>query len=383
MEARRSTPSAGGAASELLVAIQTLTEQVARLVESNQLLIRSRVFDGPSRRGEAPVPTISVSELLARYREYSKPPAKAESTWATEGIHLGHVERFLRRTRRWSRAATEMAGDVIEDYKRFRVAERRDGRRGRVGPVTVNKELDTIRNVFTFAVETGLLHQEAVIRIRKFHRVGVEQPAFMTGAEIEDRIRRGTYTSEQQRALRRARILTWAEVAELLEVVQGTFSFIPVAIAAYTGARRGEITRLIWPDVMLDGRRPELILRSRKQSRSTRETSRRIGLVPRLRTILEALREEGDVGYLFPGEMPGTSIAPAILSGRLERTLETTDFALVRYHNLRHSFESNLARAGVDQREINELMGHTNAETARRYRHLFPDQRSRWLETVR
>ncbi len=35
----------------------------------------------------------------------------------------------------------------------------------------------------------------------------------------------------------------------------------------------------------------------------------------------------------------------------------------------------HLARAGVDQRVINDILGHVSNEMARRYRHLFPDQR--------
>lgn len=45
------------------------------------------------------------------------------------------------------------------------------------------------------------------------------------------------------------------------------------------------------------------------------------------------------------------------------------------FHTFRHSFASNLAAAGVDQRVIDELMGHTTVEMQKRYRHLFPDLR--------
>ena len=45
------------------------------------------------------------------------------------------------------------------------------------------------------------------------------------------------------------------------------------------------------------------------------------------------------------------------------------------YHTLRHSFASNLARAGVDERVVDELMGHQTEEMRRRYRHFFPEQR--------
>jgi site-specific recombinase XerD len=52
------------------------------------------------------------------------------------------------------------------------------------------------------------------------------------------------------------------------------------------------------------------------------------------------------------------------------------------YHALRHSFASNLAAAGIDQRVIDELMGHTTLEMQKRYRHLFPDQRREAITRV-
>lgn len=52
------------------------------------------------------------------------------------------------------------------------------------------------------------------------------------------------------------------------------------------------------------------------------------------------------------------------------------------FHVLRHSFASNLAAGGVDQRIIDEWMGHQTDEMRRRYRHLFPDQQREALESV-
>jgi integrase len=48
------------------------------------------------------------------------------------------------------------------------------------------------------------------------------------------------------------------------------------------------------------------------------------------------------------------------------------DLFKVGFHTYRHSFASNLAAAGVDQRLIDEFMGHTTEAMRKRYRHLFP-----------
>jgi integrase len=44
------------------------------------------------------------------------------------------------------------------------------------------------------------------------------------------------------------------------------------------------------------------------------------------------------------------------------------------WHDFRHSFASNLAAKGIDQRMIDEFMGHQTEEQRKRYRHLFPNQ---------
>ena len=56
-----------------------------------------------------------------------------------------------------------------------------------------------------------------------------------------------------------------------------------------------------------------------------------------------------------------------------KRTLVGSRWAVLRgYHVLRHSFISALASEGVDQRVIDEVVGHQSEEQRKRYRHLYP-----------
>jgi site-specific recombinase XerD len=43
------------------------------------------------------------------------------------------------------------------------------------------------------------------------------------------------------------------------------------------------------------------------------------------------------------------------------------------YHVFRHSFISALANKGVDQRIIDDIVGHQTESMRRRYRHLYPE----------
>ena len=52
------------------------------------------------------------------------------------------------------------------------------------------------------------------------------------------------------------------------------------------------------------------------------------------------------------------------------------------WHCLRHSFASNCAARGVDQRLINAWMGHTTIEIQQRYAHLIPSIAKTALDSV-
>lgn len=57
------------------------------------------------------------------------------------------------------------------------------------------------------------------------------------------------------------------------------------------------------------------------------------------------------------------------------------DLFKVGFHTYRHSFASNLAAAAVDQRVIDEMMGHTTEAMRKRYRHLFPTAKTSAIES--
>ena len=52
----------------------------------------------------------------------------------------------------------------------------------------------------------------------------------------------------------------------------------------------------------------------------------------------------------------------------------------VGFHTYRHSFASNLAARGVDQRLIDRFMGHSTS-VRERYQHLFPKDRRSAIES--
>ena len=75
------------------------------------------------------------------------------------------------------------------------------------------------------------------------------------------------------------------------------------------------------------------------------------------------------------------ALDPDQASRRLSRVLSNSKWSVLRgWHVFRHSFISNCASRGVDQRFIDEWVGHQTDDQRRRYRHLFPESQLEAIE---
>jgi integrase len=104
---------------------------------------------------------------------------------------------------------------------------------------------------------------------------------------------------------------------------------------------------------------------------------------PLLRTVMQEFFSNHPGGQLAFCEEPNISLTAqmaahhfvwAVAGGKWDK--------LHGWHTLRHSFISNCAARGVDQRSIDAWVGHTTEAMRQRYRHLFPDEQKKELELV-
>ena len=94
---------------------------------------------------------------------------------------------------------------------------------------------------------------------------------------------------------------------------------------------------------------------------------------------LNSVIDNSETEYLFPGTDgdPVKSVKKAFW-GALRRS----GIPHLRFHDLRHSFGSMLSMAGVDIATIQELMGHKDISTTKRYLHPSPQHKKEAVEKL-
>ncbi|MBA6130098.1 tyrosine-type recombinase/integrase, partial [Pseudomonas juntendi] len=62
--------------------------------------------------------------------------------------------------------------------------------------------------------------------------------------------------------------------------------------------------------------------------------------------------------------------------------LKEANISSFRWHDLRHTFASNLAMKGVPLNTIRDLLGHADLKMTLRYAHLAPDSKAAAVELI-
>jgi integrase len=244
---------------------------------------------------------------------------------------------------------------------------------------TIKKEVISLRTAWNWArKQLGLkeLFPGADLDYAKTK----EPLPFMTWEEAEQRIAAGDDPEEVWEAV----YLRTGEIAELLTWVKtrpvSPWVYPILCFAAHTGARRSEIVRALTSDVDLAG--SVVTIREKKKDKR-KLTTRRVPLTPFLREVLsDWLANHGKGATLF-FKGGGKAITPREASNYFERALRVSKWRVLKgLHMFRHSFISALASKGVDQRIIDDLVGHCTEQQRRRYRHLYPDVKQKAIVDV-
>jgi len=372
----------------------------------------------PPNRPEAQTSTrvLTLAEFRDRYLETHRASLEPRTI---EGIEL-HFKHLL---------AALGEGFPIHELKLADLqgyVDRRAKARGmggkRLSAATMRKEVVTLRTAWNWGAKMGLVAGRFPYDGLRYPKTE-EKPPFQTVEEIERQIAAGGLTPGQAKELWEALYLRASEVAELLALVREranhAWIYPLVCMAAHTGMRRSELINARVGDLDFAG--GSVIIREKKRVKGKRST-RRAPITPLLREALQAwlaVHPGGHALFCHAGEverskkrsrttghqggegraktLKGRLATVSVREGRPEpgpltasechdhfrRCLKGSRWQVVRgLHVLRHSVASCLAAAGVDQRIIDDILGHQSLEMQRRYRHLTPELKSQAVVAV-
>jgi integrase len=336
-----------------------------------------RLEDFVAAGGKVPViavrpETITFRQLIDHYLLTHSNGTIEENSLGTAKTHLNQFavsvgERF------------RMQGLTLLNLQEHVDRRRKKG----ISPVTLRKELATVRACWNWAVHAGHLKGAFPGKGLRFPKEEEKEP-FRTFAEIEAIIAAEKADEDRQQILWEALYLTRLEVEEFLAYVQqnATLPWLHplVAFAAYTGARRSEMLRALVTDIDAGG---VITIREKKRLKGKR-SNRGAPVTPKLAAILKTwLAVRPACPFLFcqservthskTKRARPTAITKDEAHDHFKRTVAGSKWKVLRgYHVLRHSFISALASEGIDQRVIDEVVGHQSEEQRKRYRHLYP-----------
>lgn len=171
----------------------------------------------------------------------------------------------------------------------------------------------------------------------------------------------------------RERELTEEEEARLLPKGSPAFRAL-VQAAIFTGMRQGELIGLTWGQVDLAGRALDFPPTKRGRKRLVPIAEPLYYVLARLRHQRSAAGGPKPIDRVFLREN-GTPWTKDSVERRLEAALKVAEIETpLRWHDLRHTCSSRLKRLGVDDMEIQELLGHKSLRTTRGYIHIRTEQ---------
>lgn len=256
---------------------------------------------------------------------------------------------------------------------------------------TIKAELISLRTAWNWGERFKLVEGRFPNKGIRYPRSREKLP-FMTVAEAERRLTQGGKAEDVWECV----YLTTSELPGLLGTIREKaiqpWVYPMAVVAAHTGMRRSELIRAELGDVDFTDR--VLTVREKKR-RKGMDTSRRVPMSSLVIDVLSAWvaeRPEGCSALFWQGakverskkkRTGATPITPDEAHNHMERALAGGKWENLRgWHVFRHSFISALASQGVDQRFIDEFVGHTTDEMRRRYRHLWPEQRREAITRV-
>jgi integrase len=194
---------------------------------------------------------------------------------------------------------------------------------------TVNRDIECLRHLLYWAVDEGILAANPIARIRL----------------------------ERERRKKKP-VLSLTEEAQLLAAAAPHLRAITI-FALDTGMRRGEILNQTWEDVDFERR-----LLNVTHSKTPEGEAREIPLTERVLTLLSGRKKGSGLIFTFEGRPIGS------LKTGWKAAIRRAGIRYIRFHYLRHTFNTRLLELSIPREVRMALLGHTFGDTHESYEHV-------------
>jgi integrase len=270
------------------------------------------------------------------------------------------LEKLHRHFRTWfSEPLTAITIERLESWKSRRL-------NSGCKPTTLLRDLFTLSSVLSRAVKLGHLKENPIRRVDKPRFDRRPRVRFLDGAE-ETRLRDALRARDTEMGSARESANAWRQKRDrdLLPPLPrfGDHLTAAVLLSMNTGLRRGELLKLHWTSIDLDGR----LLTVEGANAKSRQT-RHVPLNDEAMGVLKNWREQATGASRVFDVSTGFKTA-------WSHVLKHAQITGFRWHDLRHHFASRLVQRGVPLNTVRDLLGHSSVAMSLRYAHLAPDQR--------
>ena len=259
---------------------------------------------------------ITTEAFFARYQRHQK-TRTAATTYERLGDILARLKQHL--------------PPALKMIDKSAVAAYIDVRAESVKPGTIAKEISTLKHALGLAADDwGLINSNPAAKA-KLPKMPEGRTKYLSPTELRAALEKAP---EWMRA--------------------------PIALAAFTAMRRGELLKLTWKDVDLAGRRVYL--------QDTKNGT--LGILPLndlALGVLQSLPHDAPSDLVLPG------VDPQKLSVYTRRLFASLKIEGASFHTLRHTAASWLAMSGAGLYEVGEFLRHKTPRMTKRYSHLSPD----------
>lgn len=318
----------------------------SRVASKLEALHKARLIEGR----QSPTPAKEVpkfSDFTDRYLEYSK--ANKRSYSIEECYVRATLKPFF-----GDRRLDHITPLTVEEFDQKRL---KDG----LKKSSINREVGLLKSMLSMAVRWQLVERNSARDAKLFK---LDEPP-------SDRV----LSPEEE-----TKLLTACDGKELRHRAPWLRTVIQIAL--YTGLRRGEILRLRWADV--DFECGVVIVR---QSKTAAGQGRHVNINSQLREALLASKVGAKSEWIFPSpdrfqEKAESERHLADVKKAFHRAVKLADIAHITFHQLRHTFCTRLANAGVPLPVIQDLAGHASIVMTRRYTHPSNDLKQKAVELL-